>query len=68
MLEKKSTDSFSFLDLPDVTLNRLVASGLMPFVPHALHGYAYLTPVRDNRFWIDMIPQMDVSHSFNGLI
>ena len=63
-LEKNSIDSFSFLDLPDVTLNRLVASGLMPFVPHALHGYAYLSPVRDNRFWIDIIPQMDVSHSF----
>jgi DNA phosphorothioation-dependent restriction protein DptH len=50
--------------LPDVTLNILVASGLMPFVPHAVHGYAYLAPVRDNRFWLDIIPQKDVSHSF----
>ena len=62
--EKKSSDSFSFSELPDVTLNRLVASGLMPFVPHAVHGYAYLAPVRDNRFWLDIIPQKDVSHSF----
>jgi DNA phosphorothioation-dependent restriction protein DptH len=36
----------------------------MPFVPHAVHGYAYLAPVRDNRFWLDIIPQKDVSHSF----
>ena len=62
--EKKSLDSCSFSDLPDVTLNRLMASGLMPFVPHAIHNYAYLTPVRENRFWLDIVPQKDVSNSF----
>jgi DNA phosphorothioation-dependent restriction protein DptH len=62
--EKKILDSNSFSELPDVTLNRLGASGLMPFVPHAHHDYAYLTPVRENRFWIDIIPQKDISHNF----
>lgn len=62
--EKKISESCSFAELPDVTLSRLVASGLMPFVPHALHGYAYVSPVRDNRFWLDIIPQKDISHSF----
>lgn len=62
--EKSANDTFSFGELPEVTINRLVASGLIPFVPHAVHGYAYVSPVRDNRFWLDIIPQKDVSHNF----
>lgn len=62
--EKNSLETFSFSELPEVTLSRLVASGLMPFVPHSIHGYAHLSPMRENRFWLDIIPQKDVSHSF----
>jgi DNA phosphorothioation-dependent restriction protein DptH len=62
--ESQANGGCSFAELPDVTINRLVASGLMPFAPHDVHDFAYLTPVREDRFWIDIIPQKDVSHSF----
>lgn len=62
--EKNALDSCSFAELPDVTFNRLFASGLLPYVPHVVHDYAYLSPVRENRFWLDIIPQKDVSQSF----
>ncbi|MDE9500406.1 hypothetical protein KKJ22_21985, partial [Xenorhabdus bovienii] len=48
-LVEKCDDSFS--ELPEVTLNRLVASGLMPFVYHSEHEFAQLQPVKENRFW-----------------
>lgn len=62
--EKDAYDTCSFSLLPDVTLNRLYASGLMPFVAHPNHGFAHITPVRENRFWLDVVPQKEVSHSF----
>ncbi|WP_340620830.1 DNA phosphorothioation-dependent restriction protein DptH [Xenorhabdus siamensis] len=54
----------SFSELPDVTLDRLVASGLMPFVYHNEHEFAQLQPIKDNSFWIDVVPQRQVSHSY----
>ncbi len=61
-LEQFSSSSFSAL--PQITLNRLVASGLMPFVYHSEHEYAQLHSVDENRFWIDVIPQRKVSHDY----
>lgn len=54
----------SFLELPDVTLERLVASGLMPFVYHSEYEFAQLQPIKDNSFWIDVVPQRRVSHGY----
>lgn len=54
----------SFASLPPITLNRLIASGLMPFVYHSEHEYAQLQPVAENRFWIDIIPQRQMSHDY----
>ncbi|KMJ46478.1 cell division protein FtsK [Xenorhabdus khoisanae] len=54
----------SFPELPDVTLDRLVASGLMPFVYHSEHEFAQLQPVKENSFWIDVVPQRLVSHDY----
>ncbi|MCK8265734.1 hypothetical protein LW980_17800, partial [Erwinia amylovora] len=47
----------SFASLPPSTLDRLVVSGLMPFVYHSEHEYAQLQSGVENRFWIDVIPQ-----------
>ncbi|WP_049294605.1 DNA phosphorothioation-dependent restriction protein DptH [Franconibacter helveticus] len=54
----------SFISLPPITLDRLVVSGLMPFVYHSEHEYAQLQPVAENRFWIDVIPQRQMSHDY----
>ncbi|EOE1544744.1 DNA phosphorothioation-dependent restriction protein DptH [Providencia rettgeri] len=62
--ELKQDGSSSFSTLPPITLNRLVVSGLMPFVYHNEHEYAQLQPVEENRFWIDIVPQRKVSHDY----
>ncbi|MDR6492805.1 DNA phosphorothioation-dependent restriction protein DptH [Paraburkholderia terricola] len=54
----------TFVDLPDVTLDRLVASGLLPFVYDPKSDFAHIVPIRENAFWLDVIPQRQVSHSY----
>ncbi|HAG0247660.1 TPA: DNA phosphorothioation-dependent restriction protein DptH [Salmonella enterica] len=62
--ELEQNDSASFATLPPITLDRLMVSGLMPFVYHSEHEYAQLQPVEENRFWIDAVPQRQVSHDY----
>ncbi|MBB1199021.1 DNA phosphorothioation-dependent restriction protein DptH [Enterobacteriaceae bacterium 89] len=61
----RNDDGFSsFIDLPDVTRERLVASGLLPFVYDNDSGYAHLLPVKENSFWLDIVPQKKESYAF----
>ncbi|NHB88058.1 DNA phosphorothioation-dependent restriction protein DptH [Photorhabdus tasmaniensis] len=62
--ESEQHASVSFATLPPITLDRLMVSGLMPFVYHSEHEYAQLQPVDENRFWIDVVPQRKVSHDY----
>lgn len=62
--ESEQHASASFATLPPITLDRLVVSGLMPFVYHSEHEYAQLQPIEENRFWIDVVPQRKVSHDY----
>ncbi len=62
--EPEQSTPASFASLPPITLDRLVVSGLMPFVYHSEHEYAQLQSVVENRFWIDVIPQRQVSHDY----
>lgn len=62
--ERLELGSNSFYSLPDVTLDRLVASGLLPFTYHSDSDFANLVPVKENKFWLDLIPQRKVSHSY----
>ncbi|MEB2757800.1 DNA phosphorothioation-dependent restriction protein DptH [Citrobacter freundii] len=62
--EQEEFSSASFAVLPSITLDRLVVSGLMPFVYHSEYEYAQLKPVEENRFWIDVVPQRQVSHEY----
>ncbi|MGZ0496687.1 DNA phosphorothioation-dependent restriction protein DptH [Citrobacter freundii] len=62
--ESEQHDSASFATLPPITLDRLMVSGLVPFVYHSEHEYAQLQPVDENRFWIDVVPQRQVSHDY----
>ncbi|MGL0940867.1 DNA phosphorothioation-dependent restriction protein DptH [Vibrio vulnificus] len=46
----------SFADLPTVTFNRLGPSGLLPYVYHPKHDFAYNQQVTENSFWIKSVP------------
>uniref|UniRef100_UPI0040488D4D DNA phosphorothioation-dependent restriction protein DptH n=1 Tax=Vibrio anguillarum TaxID=55601 RepID=UPI0040488D4D len=46
----------SFADLPTVTFNRLGASGLLPYVYHPKHEFAYNQQVSENGFWVKSVP------------
>lgn len=46
----------SFADLPAVTFNRLGPSGLLPYVYHPKHEFAYNQQVTENRFWVKSVP------------
>lgn len=61
----RNEDGFSsFADLPEVTRERLVASGLLPFVYDNDSGYAHLLPVKEDCFWLDIVPQKKESYAF----
>lgn len=62
--EKNDKGNSSFCELPAVTRDRLVASGLLPFTYHHESDFAQLVPVKENSFWLDLIPQRQVSHSY----
>lgn len=54
----------SFALLPDVTRERLSAAGLLPFVYAPSNGVAHVSPVRENQFWLELIPQKEASFSY----
>ncbi len=57
-------DSGSFGELPSVTRERLVASGLLPFVYSTESDFSHVVPVRENQFWLELVPQKQASHSY----
>lgn len=62
--DRKEDGISSFAELPDVTRERLVASGLLPFVYDNDSGYAHLLPVRENSFWLEVVPQKQESYNY----
>ncbi|WAF89724.1 DNA phosphorothioation-dependent restriction protein DptH [Aeromonas hydrophila] len=62
--EPESEEGHSFAELPDVTRERLVASGLLPFVYDNDSGYAHLQVVRENCFWFNVVPQKQESFDY----
>ena len=54
----------SFANLPNVTIERLTPKGLLPYVYHPQHEFAYNQQVKENAFWIKSVPQEKSSLSF----
>ena len=54
----------SFKGLPKVTINRLNAQGLLPFVYHPIHGFSYNQLEKDNCFWLKLVPQQETSYTY----
>lgn len=56
--------SGSFKQLPKVTLERLNPQGLLPFIYHPLHSFAYTQLAKDNSLWLQLVPQKDTSYAY----
>ncbi len=57
-------NSGSFKDLPAVTIKRLNAQGLLPFVYHPTYDFSYNHAEKENVFWSKLVPQKDSSYDF----
>ncbi len=47
----------TFIDLPEITLERLTPKGLLPFVYHPKFEFSYNQAVNENAFWIKSVHQ-----------
>ena len=54
----------SFKGLPKVTISRLNAQGLLPFVYHPVHGFSYNQLEKENCFWLKLVPQQETSYAY----
>ncbi|MEZ9927539.1 DNA phosphorothioation-dependent restriction protein DptH [Vibrio breoganii] len=54
----------SFIKLPPVTIQRLTAQGLLPFVYDPVNDFAYNHAIKENVFWSKLIPQKDSSYDY----
>jgi len=54
----------SYKYLPKVTVSRLNAQGLLPFVYHPKHGFSYNQLEKENCFWLKLVPQQETSYAY----
>jgi DNA phosphorothioation-dependent restriction protein DptH len=54
----------SFATLPDVTRERLTAAGLIPFVYDGSNTVSHVSAMRENVFWLELIPQKESSFTY----
>ncbi|BCS52638.1 DNA phosphorothioation-dependent restriction protein DptH [Geobacter sp. SVR] len=54
----------SFETLPKVTLERLTPRGLLPYVYNNKCGFSYSQQVKENVFWLELVPQQESSYQF----
>ncbi|MBY5980536.1 DNA phosphorothioation-dependent restriction protein DptH [Ferrimonas balearica] len=64
LADEKEAGESTFQTLPKVTLERLVASGLMPYVYHAESEFAHVVPSKDNSFWLELIPHKEANFGY----
>lgn len=62
--DKDEEGNSSFTELPKITIERLVVSGLIPFLFDANFEFSHVLPIKDNPTWLDIIPQRQVSYSY----
>jgi DNA phosphorothioation-dependent restriction protein DptH len=54
----------SFKTLPHVTIQRLTAQGLFPFIYHPKHDFSYNQAEKENVFWSKLTPQQESSYDY----
>lgn len=57
-------DDLSFRTLPEVTLKRLSARGLIPHLFDEEQKYSYTQTVDENAFWLEIVPREDSSFDY----
>ena len=57
-------DNSSFKTLPNVTLDRLNARGLLPFIYHPKHEFAFTKLEKDNCMWLELVPHQETSYNY----
>jgi DNA phosphorothioation-dependent restriction protein DptH len=60
----RAAEHNSFPTLPDVTRERLTAAGLIPFVYDGTNTVAHVNAVRENAFWLELVPQKEASFTY----
>jgi len=63
-LQKDKAESGSYKKLPPVTIQRLTAQGLLPFVYHPQYDFSYNHAEKENVFWSKLIPQQESSYDY----
>ncbi|MGR6832001.1 DNA phosphorothioation-dependent restriction protein DptH [Aliivibrio wodanis] len=64
ILKDDKDSGSSFTKLPPVTIQRLTAQGLLPFIYDPMNGFAYNHAIKENVFWSKLIPQKDSSYDY----
>ncbi|HIF9058484.1 TPA: DNA phosphorothioation-dependent restriction protein DptH [Photobacterium damselae] len=64
VLKEDKYGAKSFVKLPPVTIQRLTAQGLLPFVYDPINEFAYNHVIKENVFWSKLIPQKDSSYDY----
>lgn len=62
MVEDSETRSFEAL--PKVTIERLTPRGLLPYVYDSKFGFSYTQHVKEDVFWLELVPQQESSYQF----
>ena len=57
-------ETASFKTLPKITLARLNAQGLLPFVYHPTNEFGYCQYESDNPMWLKIIPHQETSYDY----
>lgn len=64
VLKEDKNGTKSFVKLPPITIQRLTAQGLLPFVYDPINEFAYNHVIKENVFWSKLIPQKDSSYDY----
>lgn len=62
--EISQDESESYKSLPKVTVERLNARGLLPFIYSDNSGYSFSKVVTENSMWLELLPKQETSYSF----
>ncbi len=64
-LENERDEGFDSLKtMPSVTRERLTAAGLIPFIYETENAAAHMMAVKENSFWLQLVPQREASYGF----
>ncbi|UMR29716.1 hypothetical protein MJ904_22150 [Massilia sp. MB5] len=64
-LKNERNEGFDSLKtMPPVTRERLTAAGLIPFVYETENAAAHMMAVKENSFWLQLVPQREASYGF----